>query len=131
MTTIPTEVQTWYIKISRKFIGCFLECFLLAFSFFSCFVVFSLTFSLPRFISNSPFRTPYNCYDDLNEDGEFEALCLHERRYYSINDPGILGEEELQELGVIIDVVKQRLSDLGIGNTRSSSSPSLSVSSTD
>ena len=131
MTTIPTEVQTWYIKISRKFIGCFLECFLLAFSFFFCFVVFSLTFSLPRFISNSPFCTPYNCYDDLNEDGEFEALCLHERRYYSINDPGILGEEELQELEVIIDVVKQRLSDLGIGNTRSSSSPSLSVSSTD
>ena len=131
MTTIPTEVQTWCIKISRKFIGCFLECFLLAFSFFFCFVVFSLTFSLPRFISNSPFRTPYNCHNDLNEDGEFEALCLHERRYYSINDPGILGEEELQELEVIIDVVKQRLSDLGIGNTRSSSSPSLSVSSTD
>ena len=131
MTTIPTEVQTWCIKISRKFIGCFLECFLLAFSFFFCFVVFSLTFSLSRFISNSPFRTPYNCHNDLNEDGEFEALCLHERRYYSINDPGILGEEELQELGVIIDVVKQRLSDLGIGNTRSSSSPSLSVSSTD
>ena len=131
MTTIPTEVQTWYIKISRKFIGCFLECFLLAFSFFFCFVVFSLTFSLPRFISNSPFCTPCNCYDDLNEDGEFEALCLHERRYYSINDPGILEEEELQELGVIIDVVKQWLSDLGIGNTRSSSSPSLSVSSTD
>ena len=131
MTTIPTEVQTWYIKISRKFIGCFLKCFLLAFSFCFCFVVFSLTFSLPRFISNSPFCKPYNCYDDLNEDGEFEALCLHEKRYYSINDPGILGEEELQELGVIIDVVKQRLSDLGIGNTRSSSSPSLSVSSTD
>ena len=131
MTTIPTEVQSWCIKISRKFIGCFLECFLLAFSFFFCFVVFSLTFSLPRFISNSPFRTPYNCHNDLNEDGEFEALCLHERRYYSINDPGILGEEELQELGVIIDVVKQRLSDLGIGNTRSSSSPSLSESSTD
>ena len=98
---------------------------------FFLFCCFSLTFSLPRFISNSPFRTPYNCYDDLNEDGEFEALCLHERRYYSINDPGILGEEELQELGVIIDVVKQRLNDLDIGNTRSSSSPSLSVSSTD
>ena len=34
-------------------------------------------------------------------------MSLHERRCYSFNDIGILVEEELQELGVVTDVVKQ------------------------
>ena len=59
-----------------------------------------------------------------------------------MKDMGILREEELQELGVVTDVVKQpssvvelenRLDERStpIRNTRSSSSPRLLVSSTD
>ena len=48
-----------------------------------------------------------NCFPDLNVDKEFQAWCLHERRCYSVNDMGILREEELQELAVVIEAVKQ------------------------
>ena len=59
-----------------------------------------------------------------------------------MKDMGILREEELQELGVVTDVVKQPSSVVElenrtdvrptpIRNTRSSSSPRLLVSSTD
>ena len=59
-----------------------------------------------------------------------------------MKDMGILREEELQELGVVTDVVKQPSSvvelenrtdvrSTPIRNTRSSSSPRLPVSSTD
>ena len=57
-----------------------------------------------------------------------------------MNDMGILREEELQELAVVIEAVKQPSStevenrmdvrSTPIGNTRSSSSPSVLVSST-
>ena len=65
-----------------------------------------------------------------------KMMSLHERRCYSFNDIGILVEEELQELGVVTDVVKQPSSvvelenrtdvrSTPIRNTRSSSSPRL------
>ena len=71
-----------------------------------------------------------------------KMMSLHERRCYSFNDIGILVEGELQELGVVTDVVKQPSSvvelenrtdvrSTPIRNTRSSSSPRLLVSSTD
>ena len=69
-------------------------------------------------------------------------MSLHERRCYSFNDIGILVEGELQELGVVTDVVKQPSSAVSVenrwmyvrllsGTLGGFSPPSVLVSSTD
>ena len=40
--------------------------------------------------------------DDVNEDGEFDAWCLSERKN-SVNDRGILGEKELRVLQIGVE----------------------------
>ena len=71
-----------------------------------------------------------------------KMMSLHERRCHSFNDIGILVEGELQELGVVTDVVKQP-SSAGLvenrwmyvrllsGTLGGFSPPSVLVSSTD